>query len=301
MRARSLELQSMGFVPVATAPMLVDPRSTAHRREWWNRHFAAAEYGNPEGGYAQMPDDWTPERSGGQSLTGNRRTHRMAYVGENVALRMPSVASIKSFSDANVTGKATGETFDVPVSAQFPGGQIDGWVRVARGEDGTWATQGLGFTSEQSAYVAESVQCVLEARRPSRALADAGDLLERRRRRAAELGTPMQPIRSSWIKDVGYHRASGTMVMTTDAENGTKVYGFEVPIAAFLRVANAEAPGRVFNQIIRGKSKKIEVKECAKCDHAYVTPQHRCPVNVSTRKRYLPRLALIRERLARGL
>ena len=203
MRARTLQLQTMGFVPVATAPMLVDPRSSGHRNEWWNRHFAAAEYGNPEGGYAQMPDDWTPERSGGNSLMGNRRTHRMAYVGENVALRMPSVSAIKSFSDANVIGKAKGETFDVPVSAQFPGGQIDGWVRVARGEDGTWATQGLGFTAEQSAYVAESVQCVLESRRPSRALADAGDLLERRRQRAAELGTPLQPMRSSWIKDVG--------------------------------------------------------------------------------------------------
>ena len=99
----------------------------------------------------------------------------------------------------------------------------------------------------------------------------------------------------------GYDRASGTMVMTTDTGNGERAYGFEVPVAAFLRVANAEAPGRVFNQTIQGKSKKVEVNEFSKCDRAYVTAQHRCPVNVSTRKRYLPRLALIRERLARGL
>ena len=47
--------------------------------------------------------------------------------------------------------------------------------------------------------------------------------------------------------------------MTTDTGNGARAYGFEVPVAAFLRVADAEAPGRVFNQTIRGKSKKVEV------------------------------------------
>ena len=204
MRARTLQLQTTGFVPVATAPMLVDPRSSGHRKRK-KMTFRCGGDGQPGG--AATPRCRTTGLPYPREATrswATRRTHRMAYVGENVALRMPSVSAINSFSDANGIGKAKGETFDVPVSAQFPGGQIDGWVRVAPGEDGTWATQGLGFTAEQSAYVAESVQCVLESRRPSRALADAGDLLERRRQRAAELGTTLQPMRSSWIKDVGY-------------------------------------------------------------------------------------------------
>ncbi len=160
----------------------------------------------------------------------------MAYVGEDVAIRMPSATSIKSFADADVLGKGRGETFDVPVSAQFPGGQIDGWVRVAKGSDGTWATQGLGFTAEQSAYVAESVQCVLESRRPSRALRDAGDILERRRQRAAELGAPVTPITSTWIKGAGYDKVTGTMVITTNTKSGP-----QAPMATTSRSPRSEA------------------------------------------------------------
>ena len=293
-------LRQHGYVPATTAPLLVDPQSSAHRKEWWDRHMAAGEYNNPAGGYAQMPDDWTPSRTDGRSaITGLRRTHRMAYVGEDVAIRMPSATSIKDFAAASVPGKGAGETFDVPVSAQFPGGQIDGWVRVVKGADGTWATQGLGFTSEQSAYVAESVQCVLESRRPSRALREAGDILERRRSRAAQLGAPVVPIASTWIKEAGYDKATGTMVITTESKTGKKVYGYDVPIAAYLRVANSEAPGRVFNQTIRGKTTTVSVKDCGECGRVYVTPKHRCPVKASTRRSYIPRLGAVRDYLER--
>lgn len=293
-------LRSHGFVPATTAPLLVDPRSSAHRKEWWDRHMAAGEFNHPEGGYAQMPDDWTPSRTlGASSISGLRRTHRMAYVGDEVAIRMPSATSIKSFAAANVSGKGPGETFDVPVSAQFPGGQIDGWVRVAKGADGTWATQGLGFTAEQSAYVAESVQCVLESRRPSRALREAGDILERRRQRAAELGAPVTPITSTWIKGAGYDKVTGTMVITTDTKSGPKTYGYDVPIAAFQSVATSPAPGRTFNQIIRGKATPVTVKDCEKCGNFYATATHRCRVKASTRKSYIPRLSAVREYLER--
>jgi ferredoxin len=247
-----------------------------------------------------MPDDWTPSRTEGRSaISGLRRTHRMAYVGNDVAIRMPSATSIKNFAATSVTGKAAGETFDVPVAAQFPGGQIDGWVRVAKGADGTWATEGLGFTPEQSAYVAESVQCVLESRRPSRALREAGDILERRRGRAAQLGAPVVPIASTWIKEAGYDKATGTMVITTEGKNGKKVYGYDVPIAAYLRVANSEAPGRVFNQTIRGKTTTVSVKDCDECGRVYATRRHRCPVKASTRASYIPRLSAVRDYLER--
>ncbi len=293
-------LRAQGFVPATTAPMLIDPRSSAHAKEWWDRHMAAGEFNHPEGGYAQMPDDWTPRKTlGASSISGLRRTHRMAYVGNEVAIRMPSATSIKSFADADVLGKGRGETFDVPVSAQFPGGQIDGWVRIAKGADGTWATQGLGFTAEQSAYVAESVQCVLESRRPSRALREAGDILERRRQRAAELGAPVTSITSTWIKGAGYDKVTGTMVITTNTKSGPKSYGYDVPIAAFQSVATSHAPGRTFNQVIRGKATPVTVKDCEECGNFYATAKHRCRVKVSTRKSYIPRLNAVREYLER--
>lgn len=288
---RRSALATLGYVQPTVAPNVVNPRSTAHRREWWKNNFAAAEYGNPNGSYAQMPDDWTPHRTMGRSLDGLRRTHRMSYVGAGVTLRMPSATSIKSFSNAAVEGKKPGETFDVPVSAQFPGGSISGWVRVSRGADGTWATQGLGFTPEQAAYVAESVQCVLESRHPSRALADAGDLLERRRHRAAALGTTAQPVRSGWIRSVGYDRATNTMIMSTAAKSGPQHYGYRVPISAFQRVAQSDRPGATFNALIRGRAHTVTVAECEKCGRFTADgTSHRCPPKPSPRYELIPRL-----------
>ena len=147
------------------------------------------------------------------------------------------------------------------------------------------------------AHVAESVQCVLESRRPSRALADAGDILECRRRRAAEIGAQVQPITSTWIRDAGYDKATGTMVMSAEGKTGVGRYGFEVPIAAFLRVAESPSPGRVFNREIKGKAERVEVRDCEKCGRVYATENHRCSVKVSTRKSYLPRLAAVRDYL----
>lgn len=42
--------RSHGFVPATTAPLMVDPRSSAHRKEWWDRHIAAGEFNHPDGG-----------------------------------------------------------------------------------------------------------------------------------------------------------------------------------------------------------------------------------------------------------
>ena len=82
-----------------------------------------------------MPDDFTPKKTAGQSLSGHRRTHRMAYSDHagGFTLRMPSATSIKAFE------KETGGTFDVPVSARDAAGRtVAGWVRVTRHRGG-WA------------------------------------------------------------------------------------------------------------------------------------------------------------------
>ena len=83
MNDRVKQLRQHGYVSAITAPSLVDPRSSAHRKQWWDRHTAAGEFGNSDGGYPQMPDDWTPAHSfGASSPSSLRRTHRMAHVGD---------------------------------------------------------------------------------------------------------------------------------------------------------------------------------------------------------------------------
>jgi len=293
--SRGAALSNQGFIPFTTSPNVTHPRSTDQRAAWWHQHMVTAEYGN-QAGYAQMPDNWTPSRQSGHSIDGFRRTHRMAYVGGNVSLRMPSVTSVRSFASADFPGKPPGATFDVPVSADFPGGEVSGWVRVARGADGVWATQGLGFTHQQAAYVAESVQCVLEARHPTMALRQAGDILERRRQRAAQLGTKAERVRSSWIKAVGYDAATGTMVVAAgETADHERVYGYSVPEPVFQTIKSSPAPGKLYNRYVRGQAPRVEVTACEKCGRFSASPAgHRCPPTLSPRSNYLPRNALVR-------
>ena len=279
---RRSRIRAGGFVPPVAAPRAtVDPRSSSYIREWWEAEHAVAEYGHEAGSYPQMPDDFTPGRGSGHALSGHRRTHRMAYAGAGVSMRMPSVTSIRRYATEIGATHAGQSTFDVPVTAAYPGGEMTGWVRVTRSEDGTWATRGLGFSKEASAYVAEAVQCVLEARRPSRALADTGDLLERRRQRAAEIGTRLAEVRSSWIKAAGYDKATGTMVLTT----ATHEYGYRVPSEVFSRVTTARQPGGVFNQMVRGRATRVEVRQCERCQRFSAdVAAHRCPPREASRQ-----------------
>jgi hypothetical protein len=287
---RAEALRQQGFLTATVAPNLVSPRSTAHLAEWWDQHMALGEYTPTGGGYPQMPDGWTPSKTSGNSLEGLRRTHRMAYVGGQVAIRMPSVASIKSFSAAQVPGKDPGAPFDVPVTADFPGGEVSGWVRVLQTADGTWATKGMGFTVHQASYVAESVQCVLEARHPTMALRQAGDLLERRRQRAARFGVAAEQVRSTWLTKMGFDPNTGTMIVTTgDGPDKERQYGYAVTEEVFRRVKTSPAPGKVFNRFIRGKVPRVEVVACGKCGRYSASPAgHRCPPTVSARQKWLP-------------
>ena len=269
LQARREMLAAAGYVEPARISAGIDPNTTAYRREWWDQTFTLGEYGDARGDYPQMPDDYTPSMTTGRSLEGNRRTHRMCYRGIGVALRMPSATSIKRY--ATNEGSAT---FDVPVSASYPGGSVTGWVRVTRGANGTWATRGLGFSPEDSAYVAEAVQAVLEARRPSRALQEVGDLLDRRRARAAALGTRVEVANSQWIRRLGYDKSTSTMVMVT----GRSLYGFTVPPEVYQAMSESHSPGRIYNEVIKGRARRVEVRECLHC-HRYSTAGtgHRCP------------------------
>jgi len=287
---RKDDLRWSGFLPFSAEPNVVSPRSTAFRREWWEQHFATAGYEEPGGGYPQMPDDWTPHRHRGRSVAGRHRTHRMCYTGSEVRLRMPSVAAVRSYEQATDPPKRPGGTFDVPVSATFPGGEVSGWVRVIRDKDGGWATQGLGFSKAQSAYVAEAVQCVLEARHPTMALAQAGDILERRRMRAAQIGAAAERIRSKWLNAAAYEPATKTMVVVAGEETGNRrTYGFASDTAAFLAMVRSPAPGRVFNQQVRGRATRVAVNECSQCGRFTAEGvSHRCPPVPSERLTTIP-------------
>lgn len=101
-------------------------------QDWWSMHFTGAEY-TPEaqGAIPQMPDDNTPNMTGGHALSKHRRTHRWRYAGSDVELRVPNTSAIKRFAAEG------NSTFDVPFSADYPGGQIGGWLRVTNQEVGS--------------------------------------------------------------------------------------------------------------------------------------------------------------------
>ena len=284
-RSRREALQRAGYVePISLRAAELDPASSAHRQEWWDTAFVEGEYGHANGDQPKMPDDFTPARSGGQALSGHRRTHRMCYRGSGVSMRMPSVTSVRAFASELAAAGHRPVTFDVPVTATHPGGSVSGWVRVTWGDDGHWATRGLGFDAASSAYVAEAAQCVIEARRPSRALREVGDLIERRRGRAARLGTTLQPVASAWISRLGYSPATSTMVMTS----GPRRYGFQVPPHVYQEMASSLTPGRVFNQVVKGHAARVEVAECPRCGRFAAAVDgagdHRCPTKEAPRR-----------------
>ena len=269
---RHQALLDAGYVPAVTTAGQ-DPSTTAGIDRWWGDHFVTAEYRASGEGFAQMPDDFTPGMSDGNALSGHRRTHRVRYRGEDVQLRMPSASAIRRFA-------ATSEesTFDVPVGSQYPDvagntRQVQGWVRVTRSPGGRWSAVGMGFAGEGEA-IAEGVSAVLEARRPSMALREAGSLIARHRARLAAQGAPMESVSSQWISAVGYDDASG--VMATQTANGN-VYGHLVSKARFAGVATAASPGAMFNRLVKGSS-RVEVSNCPNCGRFFAaSAPHACP------------------------
>jgi hypothetical protein len=252
---RLAELAELGYVPAVALRTDLSPQSAARRGDWWDDHFASAEYGHDRGGYRQMPDDFTPGRTGGQALSGHRRTHRMCYSGSGVSVRMPSATSVRRFS-AEQPG-----TFDVPVTAEIGGASVQGWVRVTRTGD-RFHTSALGFGAGAEPHVAEAVSAVLEARRPSMALRECGDLLERRRARLEAAGTPLQPVSSSWIDSVGYEDDSDTMVVTTKRGD---TYGYDVGRSTFDTIVESSSPGRAYNELVKGRTDRKQVSRCQAC------------------------------------
>ncbi len=293
-------LEQTGSVPASTVESATNPRFTDGIDIWWEQHYERMEQPAGGGTFQVMPDDYTPAMTGGKSLDGNRRTHRIRYSGAGVELRMPSATAIKRFSAEN--GK---RTFDVPVEIEHEGGKVSGFVRVTEGTPGAWEVQALNFPGKAAGRVAESVACVLEARRPRMALKDAEAQYAARREliardetpdsgtlhgasplhqkmidRMARRGSALQTtrVKSSLVRGVGYDQATGTMTISL---NG-RVYGYRTNRDTFLEVLNGAAPGSAYNDLVKGRAERVPVERCGKCRrYSRASVSHVCPTEQS--------------------
>lgn len=267
--ARREELAAGGFVPGLATQAVVSPETTERRADWWDTHFVQAEYAGQSGGYPQMPDDYTPGQTLGHALSGNRRTHRMKYTTGGVQLRMPSKTSIARYSAENGHG-----TFDVPVSASLPSGDVQGWVRVTRNGPGQWHTTGVGFEEGVELGVAEAVGATLEGRAAALKPQSFGDLIARRTERQAAQGIAMEAVSSTWIESVGYDHADGILATMTTAGS---VYGHQVPPETFEALRQARSPGALFNKAVKGHD-RVELSRCSDCGrYKALSGEHKCP------------------------
>lgn len=298
-QAISERLSRTGAVPATTVESATNPRFTDGIDTWWQQHFERMEQPLQGQAYRVMPDDYTPLGTSGRALSGKRRTHRMRYAGAGVELRMPSATAIRRFSKEN--GRAT---FDLPIEMEHEGGRISGFVRVTEGAGGAWDVKPLGFPNRQSAgRAAESVACILEARRPSLALAEAeaqyaaarqeaidarrngevtlvdtgaSPLHQRRINRMARFGAALKEprVRSSFILGGAYDPATGTATIRI----GTKSYGYKIPKNVFDEVMGSGMPGRAYNELIKNRSEKVAVTQCRSCRRIYRDEmKHLCP------------------------
>lgn len=269
---RREQLQEQGYVPSVSTQAVASPETTANRGQWWDSHFIQAEY-DSGGGYAQMPDDYTPSQTSGRAMSGRRRTHRMAYTTGGVALRMPSRTAINRFA-----AETKGDTFDVPVAASLPSGDVQTWVRLTRHGPGQWEATALGMDGDGRASerigLSEAVAATMEGRAAALKPQSFGDLIERRKKKIAESGFTMDQVRSGWISSVGYDSAAGVMgTMTTDG----RVYGHQVSKATFDAVRQAHSPGRAFNKIVKGHG-RAGVEQCPECGRFKAEgAAHTCP------------------------
>lgn len=248
---RAQFLASNGYVSAVTA-VAGKTRTVAG---WWAQAMSVAEVG---GGYAKMADNETLSHTGGNSFQGERRTHRRTYTSGDIELRMPAAAAVKRFSAS--TGRAT---FDIPVTANVDGQSVVQWVRATENPSGRWSVSALGVRSNSGTKIAEGVSAVLEARQPTMALREAGDLLERRRARVERYGAPLEPVNSGFIKGVAFDESTSTMAITTAGGRG--LYGYTVSRDVYEAVARSSSPGAAYNSLVRNKAQRVGVSRCEDC------------------------------------
>lgn len=271
-------LSDNGYTPAGFWLSARNPDQADHARTWWDQAHATAEY-DPEDGYPAIPEDWTPSGTGGNSVAGRRLTTTRSYTGGGVTVRMPSATAVRHFADT------VGSTFRVPVEAstETRSGRktVTCWVTCTRHGPGNWTVTPQGVTGHTGAQTSEAVASVLEARRPTTALAEAGDLIDKHRNRAAATGTRMRSPGKSWIQKLGYNPAGRLLVM----QSATGTYGYQADPDEYQHVLDATGDdgdhiGSRFNKLIKADRQRARhpVTRCTDCGRIHrADSSHRCP------------------------
>lgn len=270
---RLAALAGNGYVPAAIEISAGKRRKTA--KDFWAKAAYLADYQESGQEIHKMPDDWTKAKLAGDSSSGFRRTTLRTYKGAGVDLRMPSASAVKEFS------KAIGDqVLDIPIELTDKEGKtIQGWVRAVKNGAGNWQTHLLSqdVGPKEAAIAAEAVAAVLEARRPTVALEEVGDLLHRRREKMAQKGasTLGGSKDSGTFKNFAYDR--NTQVLSLSFAG--KLLGRHVPEQVAVQFIRSDKPAQMWNQMIRG-AKNVYINECEKCSRRYAAgAKHACPVN----------------------
>lgn len=296
------ELIEQGYAPAQFTPSRTNVKSTEGIRTWWSEHFINAEHGSKDSDgatYPVIPDDYTPRQTFGLALSGKRRTHRIKYEGEGYAVRMPSATAIKRFAD-----ESGSNTFDVPVQASrtLPDGRestTTGYVRVTRNGPSSWHTEPLGLGDQSGAVVGESVSTILEARHPSIALKDAGNLYQKYQHRKANQGSELAPLKrpSSFVNGIAYNQQHGEIYVRL----GERQYGYRFPQAeaAYKAMQMSHSPGRTYNEYIKKLGGgHFEVTSCDSCGRTYRTERgHSCTAQRAATAAVKPHRARIAARI----
>lgn len=289
-------LLARGFVPATPGPSTAGtPLSAKGIENWWVDAIVRSEVRTDGMAYPVIPDDYTPSGGVGRALSGRRRTYRKVYQSGELSVRMPSVSAIRRFSAEN-----DNETFDVPVSAEGPAGNpISGHVRVTQTSPGRWVVTAINMPPAAQSKVAEAVNAILEARRPTYALAEiehAGGLLARAKERRAAAGASLvKNETSAWIRATGYNDETGEAILNLQGRH----YGYEVPRGVYDYVTTASSPGAAYNALIKGRYESHAVDECSNCGRWYrqgsvhACPDHRAPTgNVTLHSRRIQAFVL---------
>ncbi|WIE80859.1 hypothetical protein [Curtobacterium sp. MCSS17_016] len=269
--SRKDALEHASFV-TAQSTAAAGKQGDANREDWWRRSFGNAEWRDGVA-HPKMPDDFTPSKSAGTSLTGSRRTSRRWYKGEDIAIRMPSVSAIKRYS-----ASIDGATFDVPVQVANAAGDdgIQGWVRVTQhGEQ--WSVTGLGMNAKDSAGMSEAVRALLESRTPTVELSTVNDLRDRYRARVRAEGTQLETVASSgFIDGVAFDAKAGQLTLSMNGRH----YAYPATEETYQTLKSSRSPGKVFNALIKGKPAARRLIGCDDCGRVYAPrAEHRCPAH----------------------
>lgn len=273
---RLAALAGEGYVPAKSELRDGGRRLTA--KEFWEKSAYLADYQEEGKEVHRMPDDWTKAKLAGDSSSGHRRTVLRTYKGAGIELRMLSATSIKEFVKA-----INGEVLDIPVEVKDASGKtLQSWVRAVKTGSGEWQTTTLGEhgASTGGHRAAEAVAAVLEARRPTVALEEVGNLLDRRRTKSARIGilSTGKSLFGGACKNIAYD--SITKILSVNYVG--KVVGRYVEPHIARQFITSTDPLRTLNTLLRPAT-HVWVRECPDCTRRYAAAaKHTCPTNLET-------------------